>query len=79
MNTLCLNVKKIVRISFPIVFVPYSYASRFDAQNLVKSFESKIKLTDYEILRPQYDPINFVRDQLKLGYDHRHVPDIEYF
>lgn len=76
-NTLCSNVKKIARISFPIVAGRYSCASRSNAQNMVKSFESKIKLVDYEVLRPQYDPINFVRDHLKFGYAYRHILDIE--
>ena len=77
MNTLCSNVKKIVRIPFLIVVGPYSYVSRSDAQNLVKSFENEIKLVDYKVLRPEYDPINFVRDYFKLGYAYRHVLDIE--
>lgn len=76
-NTLCSNVKKIVRIPFPIVVGPYSHASRSNAKNLVKIFEKKIKLVDYEVLRPQYDPVNFVRDHLKLGYAYRYVPNIE--
>lgn len=69
--------KKIARISFPKVVGPYSCAFRSDAQNLVKIFESKIKLIYYEVISPQYDPVNFVEDHLKLGYTHRHVPDIE--
>ena len=51
-NTLCSNVKKIAEIPFPIVVGPYSCASRSDAHNLVKRFERKIKLLDYEVLRP---------------------------
>ena len=77
MNTLCSNVKKIVEISFPIVAGSYSCASRSDARNLVKAFESRIKLIDYEVIRPQYDPVSFVKDHLKLGYAYRHVPAIE--
>ena len=63
----------------PIVVGSYSCASRSDAQNLVKIFESKIKLTNYDVLRPQYNLINFVRDHLKLGYNDRHVPDFKDF
>lgn len=74
MNTLCSNVKNISSIPFPIELVPYSCASRSDAHNLVKSFEGKIKFLDYEIIRPKYDLVNFVRDHLKLGYGYRHVP-----
>lgn len=74
---MCSNVKKIAGISFPIVAGPYSCASRSHARNLAKSFDSKIKLIDYEVIRPQYDQVNFVRDHLKLGYTHRHVPNIE--
>ena len=58
---------------------PYSCAYRSDAQNLVDSFESKIKLIDYEVLVPQCDPINFMRDHLKLGYAYRHILDIKDF
>ena len=79
MNTLCSNVKKIAKIPTPIVVGLYSCASKSDAQNLVKSFERKIKLLDYEVLRPQYDLVNFVRDHLKLGYAYKHVLDIEGF
>ena len=68
MNTLCSNVKKIDEIPFPIVVGPYSCASRSNAQNLVNILDSKIKLVEYEILMPQYDPINFLRDHFKLGY-----------
>ena len=76
---LCSNVKKIVGNPFPIVVGQYSCSSRLDAHNLVKSFERNIKLLYYEVLRPQYDPINFVRDNLKLGYTYRLVLDIEDF
>lgn len=79
MNTLCSNVKKIVEKSFPIVVGSYTCASGSDAHNLVKSFESKIKLIDYEVLRPQYDPTKFVIDHLKFGYTYKHIPNIEYF
>ena len=78
-NTLCLNVKNIFRIPFPIVVGPYSFSSRLDAQNLVKSFENNIKLLYYEIHRPLYDLVNFVRDNLKLGYAYKDVLDIEDF
>lgn len=78
-NTLCSNVKKIAKVSFPIVVGLYLCASRSDAQNLVKRFESKIKLLDYEVLKPQYDLVNFVWDHLKLGYAYKNVPNIEDF
>ena len=78
-NTLCSNVKKIVGFPFPFVVGPYSYASKLDAQNLVKIFEGKIKLLNYELLRPQYYLVNFVRVYLELGYAYRHVPKIEDF
>ena len=71
--------KKIVEISFPIVVGPYSCASRSNAHNLVKIFEGKIKFLDYEVLRPQYDIVDFVKDHLRLGYSYRHVLDNEYF
>ena len=58
---------------------PYSCSSRLDAWNLVKKFERKIKLLDYEVLWLQYDLVNFVRDHLKLGYAYRHVLNIEDF
>ena len=45
----------------------------------MKSFESKIKLLDYEVLRPQYDLVNFVRNHLKLGYAYKYLPDIKDF
>lgn len=76
-NTLCSNVKKIIEIPFPIMVGSYSCASRSDIRNLVKAFESRIKLIDYEVIRPQYDPLSFVKDHLKLGYAYGHVLDIE--
>lgn len=76
-NTLCLKLKKIVRIPFLIVVGPYYCASRSNSHNLVKAFDNIVKLIDYEVIRPQYGPINFVKDHLKLGYSHRHVPDTE--
>lgn len=79
MNTLCSNVKKTAEISFSIVVGPYSCAYRSNAWNLVKNFEIKIKLIDYEVLRPQYDPVNLARDHLKLGYAYRNFLDIEDF
>jgi hypothetical protein len=56
---------------------PYSCASRSNTQNLVKIFEGKIKLLNYEVYRPQYDLMGFVRDHLKLRHSYRHVLDIE--
>ncbi len=46
---------------------------------MVKIFDGKIKLLDYEVLGPQYDPVNLFRDHLKLGYAYRHVLDIANF
>ena len=34
-------------------------------------------MIDYEAITPQYDPVNFVKDHLKLGYAHKHVSDVE--
>lgn len=50
-NTLCSAVKK-AGIPSPVVVGSYSCASRFDAKNLIKAFERKYKLKDYEVIRP---------------------------
>ena len=67
-NTFCFNVKKIAGIPFPIVVGPSSCASKSNASNIVKRFKKNIKLVDYEVLKPQYDLVKFLKGYLKLGY-----------
>lgn len=49
------------------------FISRLDAKNLTKAFERKYKLKDYQVIRPQLDPVDYVKDNLQLGSSYKHV------
>lgn len=61
----------------PIKVGAYSCESRSDAKNMVKAFEGRFKLQEYEILRPMFDPNGYARDVLQIGSIIKHVTTIE--
>ena len=46
---------------------------------ILSKYLREILSCDYEVIRPQYNPVNFVKDHLKPRYAHRHAPNIEYY
>lgn len=53
-NALSAGLRK-KRYEFPIKVGAYGCESRSDAKNMVKAFEGKFKLQEYEVLRPMFD------------------------
>ena len=62
---------------FPIWVGSYSCESWSDAKNMLKAFENKYKLEEYEVVRPMFDPNGYVRDVLQIGSVIKHVATIE--
>ena len=49
---------------FPIKVGAYSCETRSDVKNILKAFENKYKLEEYEVVRPMFDPNGYARDVL---------------
>ena len=62
---------------FPIKVGAYSCETRSDAKNILKAFENKYKLEEYEVVRPTFDPNGYARDVLQIGSVIKHVTTIE--
>ena len=62
---------------FPIKFGAYSCETRSDAKNILKAFENKYKLEEYEVVRPMFDPNGYARDVLQIGSMIKHVTTME--
>ena len=65
------------RYEFPIRVGAYSCEARPDAKNILKAFESKYKLEEYEVVRPMFDPNGYARDVLQIGSVIKHVTTME--
>lgn len=63
MNVLSAGLRK-KGYEFPIKVVAYSCESRLDAKNMVKEFETRYKLQEYDVLRPMFDPNGYAWDVL---------------
>ena len=62
---------------FPIKVGAYSCEARSDVKNILKAFESKYKLEEYEVVRPMFDPNGYARDVLQIGSVIKHVSTME--
>lgn len=65
-NVLSASLKK-KGYEFPIKVRAYSCETISDAKNILKAFESKYKLEEYEAVRPLFDPNGYVRDVIQIG------------
>ena len=63
--------------AFPMKVGAYSCKSQFDAKNILKAFENKYKLEEYEVVRPMFNPNGYARDVLQIGSVIKHVSTIE--
>ena len=61
----------------PIRVGAYSCDTRPDAKNILKAFESKYKLEEYEVVKPMFDPNGYARDVLQIGSVIKHVTTME--
>lgn len=75
-NVLSASLRK-KEYEFPIKVGAYSCESRLDAKNMLKAFEEKYKLQEYEVLRPMFDPNGYARDVLQIGSVIKHVTTME--
>lgn len=55
----------------------YSCKSHSDAKNMLKAFETKYKLEEYEVVRSMFDPNGYAREVLQIGSVMKHVTTIE--
>ena len=55
----------------------YNCESQFDAKNVLKAFEKKYKLEEYEVVRPIFDPNGYAKDVFQIGSVIKHVTTIE--
>ena len=62
---------------FPMKVGAYSCESRSDAKKMLKEFENKYKLEEYEVVRPIFNPNGYARDVLQIGSVIKHVTTIE--
>ena len=62
---------------FPIKVGAYSCEARSDAKNILKAFQRKYKLEEYEVVRPMFDPNGYARDVLQIGSMIKHVTTME--
>ena len=76
MNVLSANLRK-KEYKFPINVGAYSCEARLDAKNILKEFESKYKLKEYEVVRPMFDPNGYARDVLQIGSIIKYVTTME--
>ncbi len=44
---------------------------------MLKAFENKFKLEEYDVVRPMFDPNGYVRDVLQIGSVIKHVTTVE--
>ena len=63
-------------ISFPNIVGAYSYACYFNLKNISKAFgeKCKIKIKPFEVLRLNFNLINYMKDNLQLESSFRHIP-----
>ena len=73
---LCASLQK-KGYEFPIKVRAYSCEARPDAKNILKAFERKYKLEEYEVVRPMFDPNGYARDVLQIGSVIKHVTTLE--
>ncbi len=76
LNVLSASLRK-KRYEFPIKVGAYSCETRSDAKNILKAFESKYKLGEYEVVRPLFDPNGYARDVLQIRSVIKHVTTME--
>ena len=62
---------------FPIKVGAYNCETRSDAKNILKAFERKYQLEEYEVVRPAFDPNGYARDVLQIGSVIKHVNTME--
>ena len=62
---------------FPIKVGAYSCESQSYAKNILKAFEKKYRLEEYEVVRPMFDPNGYARDVLQIGSVIKHVTTME--
>ena len=75
-NELCSVMKK-AGIPFLILLGGYSCALRSNAKNAVKNFEDRYKLASHEVIRLQFDTVDYIKDKLQLGPSYKHVSALE--
>ena len=75
-NVLSANLRK-KGYEFPIKVGAYSCESWSDAKNILKAFENKYRLEEYEVVRPMFDPNGYARDVLQIGSVIKHVTIVE--
>ena len=55
----------------------YSCKSQSNAKNMLKAFENKYKLKQYEVVRPMFYPNGYARDVLQIGSMIKNLTTIE--
>ena len=75
-NVLSVSLRK-KGYEFPMKVGAYSCETRSDVKNILKAFERKYKLEEYEVVRPTFDPNGYARDVLQIGSIIKHVTTME--